>query len=300
MQNSIAQPYTLGENEAEAYGPEGIGISTADFLRDDLRQRLLAADDIGELGFFEEREMERSSVAVVRASPALTAEHFDVMTTRAEAIILIGFATGTTPDRLEPVIKKRVQSGVPVFILAANYAENNGPYRLAYAAGQGNLSAGAVLLQKININSTVFLCEIIKDAIEDGKRGQELAHYIEQMFAYHSGQQPPKAEWETPEEGVAHYRANTYEPFLRRLGYGPFGVRLFAEKWEQVGTRMNTKVAVALEQELKKIEKTVQITRQKNSSGRAPKGLRKKLRAIKAAIRKALIAQDKHHYPLTI
>ncbi len=170
------------------------------------------------------------SLPTIMSLPYLTAKEFDERTLRAKAIILIGYATGTTPDRLLSIIKKRVENGVPVIILADNHGDIHGIPQLKYAAGSGALEVGAVLLQKINVRYAKMLKEDILKALDEGKQGTDLASYIEKMFAYKEGEIPPPPDWEVPER--VNEQREIYRKTLIRIGMKPEEIEKELSRWE--------------------------------------------------------------------
>lgn len=153
-----------------------------------------------ELGVPTKAEVEDSDprVPAIECDPLLKADEFLARTEHAEAIIVVAFASGAMPDRLVPAIRQRIQEGIPVFVLSNNPGENHGPLRVIYAAGSGAYEAGAVRLEKVNVNHHREVKAAIHEALAKGLRGQALAREIGQLYTYQDGETLPVAEWDRP------------------------------------------------------------------------------------------------------
>lgn len=154
-----------------------------------------------ELGIPTNAEVEDSDprVPALMCDPFLTADYFLKKTEHAQAIVVVAFATGAMPDRLVPAIQQRLQQGIPVFVLSNNPGDSHGILRVKYAAGSGAYEAGAIGLQKVNVNQHQEVKAAISEALERGLSGQELAREIEQRYAYQEGEELPLAEWDDPD-----------------------------------------------------------------------------------------------------
>lgn len=116
-------------------------------------------------------------------SPALTAEFFDAIENAGlKALVVEGYAAGTTPEALNPFIARTVQRGVPVFVLSNNPGEDHGPQRIKYAVHQQAVDAGATILRGVNINAAEEVANAIQDAIDAGKTGQDLAQALIDIY----------------------------------------------------------------------------------------------------------------------
>lgn len=153
-----------------------------------------------EFGIPTRAEIEDSDpkVPTLMCDPFIKADDFLARTERAEAIIVVAFATGAMPDRLVPAIQQRIQQGIPVFVLSDNPGNNHGILRVIYDAGSGAYKAGAIGLQKINVNQYRELKAIILEALGKGLKGKDLEREIEQRYAYQQGEKKPLAQWEDP------------------------------------------------------------------------------------------------------
>jgi len=94
--------------------------------------------------FNESHEKPEVNIGLVSATPLLTPEQFEAMTSGSEAIILIAYATGTTPERLNSAIKTKVDSGIPVFLLSSNSADDHGILKTTYDVQAKSAQAGAI------------------------------------------------------------------------------------------------------------------------------------------------------------
>ncbi len=100
----------------------------------------------------ENHEVPRASIGFVKATPTLSIEQMELATTGTDAIVFEVFATGTAPERLIPFVKSKVDSGTPVFLLSDNRGDNHGILKIIYEPQFNYAKAGAVALEKVNIN----------------------------------------------------------------------------------------------------------------------------------------------------
>ena len=98
------------------------------------------------------------------------------------AIIIIAYASGATPDRLNPWIKRIVKRGVPVFIVSDNVGENHGIQRLKYATQTAPVEAGATPLRNANVNHLAEVIYVIRQAVHARKEGKELATTLVSVY----------------------------------------------------------------------------------------------------------------------
>lgn len=120
--------------------------------------------------------------AVVKAEPTLTPELFQHFTHGAESIIITSFANGTVPNRLSAVIKLKVDSGIPVFLISNNSGDNHGIERLKYQVQVDIAQAGAIALKKVNINNIESVIRAIQEETVLGKKGSDLERAISERF----------------------------------------------------------------------------------------------------------------------
>lgn len=113
----------------------------------------------------------------------LTDRLFDAATAPGTAaLILVGYATGTTPTAINPFIKRSVENGVPVIVLSDNRGENTGPQRLKYETQVAAVEAGATPLKDINVNGLGEVVSAAREAARSGKAGQELADTLVSQY----------------------------------------------------------------------------------------------------------------------
>lgn len=177
-----------------------------------------------------DNEGARADISIIFCTPALTVEDLDIAAIDKDAVILIAYASGTTPDRLLPAIKNIIDSGKAVILISNNPGDSMGVVHMQYAAGSGALAAGAVLLQKANINHLAEVEKSIIDAIRKGKKGRELAQYIKDQYSFQPGEEVPPAEWDT-REGIEKQRELTRQTF-RRIGMPDDKVEEELKRWE--------------------------------------------------------------------
>ncbi|MFH0820373.1 MAG: hypothetical protein V1908_01220 [Candidatus Peregrinibacteria bacterium] len=140
---------------------------------------------------------------VISVGPGITAGLLEHCTAVAKAVILVTYASGTTPGCLNPVIRARVLAGVPVFLVANNPKNDNGIINSRrYATQVSALEAGAIPIEKVNVNRIEDVLSAIQDGLDAGQTGMELGETVRVKFAYGPGEKVPLAEWETP-EGLA-------------------------------------------------------------------------------------------------
>ncbi len=178
-----------------------------------------------------EAEGHNPTIGVFTCHPGVTAEQFLVRSQDVEVIIVIGYASGTTPDRLAPAIAQRIDESIPVIILSNNPGDEYGIVRLRYAAGQAALAAGAKLLQKVNVRHLDTVLEAINIAHAQGLRAQALAEAIDHQFAFQDGETIPLAEWETA-DGIAAEQKRARR-FLVEQGFDGWALAVALEQWER-------------------------------------------------------------------
>lgn len=157
-----------------------------------------------------EVETSDSRVPTLMCTPFLEAEEFLERTQSAQAIIVVAFATGAMPDRLVPAMQQRLQEGVPIFVLSDNAGNDHGILKITYAAGIGAYKAGAIPLEKANVNNHQEVKAAILEALDQGIKGQELTRTIKEKFSYQKGETRPVAQWDNPDY-VAPPRKNIRE-----------------------------------------------------------------------------------------
>jgi L-asparaginase/Glu-tRNA(Gln) amidotransferase subunit D len=125
-----------------------------------------------------------AKISSIRATPGMPPNLFERATEGANAVIFIGFTTGTTPTNLNEIIKRRTDEGIPVFILSDNPRDSYGIINpRKYETQVEALEAGAIPLQAVNVNKITEVGQAIKKAFATGKRGGELAKVIKEQFS---------------------------------------------------------------------------------------------------------------------
>lgn len=159
---------------------------------------------------------------VISVMPTITAEgilHI-VKKGKPKALILSTFASGTTPGWINPAIQEITQMGIPVFLLSDNKGDRDGIRNPKhYGAQEDSYLAGAIALQKVNVNSGTEVLDAIQDEIDAGKSGATLGEAIRTKFAYASALEVPKAKWEIP-EGIAALQKETKHTVVAPLSRG--------------------------------------------------------------------------------
>ena len=147
-----------------------------------------------------------------------------------EALIFVTHASGAHGDRFTPALSEIISSGIPVFLVSDNPGDDHGILRVQYAAGARSFQAGAIAIEKINVRDIALLKQEIYEALALGKRRNELAQHIQELFSYGENEEPPKPEWELP-EGIAAVRAGT-ERVLRRAGMDEEEIAAYLAQWD--------------------------------------------------------------------
>ncbi len=128
--------------------------------------------------------VQEAKIGSLVVNPALQPKFLEDATQGADAFILIGYASGGTPEILNDVIRKRTTEGVPIFIVSDNRKNDHGILNpRKYDVQAKSLDAGAIPIQSINVNKIVELAAAIKKAFAEGKRGTELGKAIQQQFS---------------------------------------------------------------------------------------------------------------------
>jgi len=168
---------------------------------------------------------------IIMCRPTLTSGIFALRTQYAKTVVLVNYATGTTPDVLTPIIERLVENEVPVFLVADCPSDKAGittPRK--YGAAIPAIEAGAIPIEKVNVRDVRLVNEAVKDW-SDRLSGRELGGYIGKMFAYQDGEKKPSAEWETP-GGIERYQMEIVKPFLTRLGIPRDQISTVSKVWK--------------------------------------------------------------------
>lgn len=182
---------------------------------------------------FSEREFENpkpARVANVIASPMLTPEQFDLATGDADAIIFEVYATGTSPETLNEIIRKKTDSGTPVFLVSNNPGDSHGILKVTYGTQASSEAAGAFRIAKANVNQLAEINDVIQKEFNKGLRGNALGAAVVDFFSYKEGDAIPKPDWEKP-EAIAQQK-ELYKKTLIRMGASPEEIAKTLQEWE--------------------------------------------------------------------
>lgn len=182
---------------------------------------------------FDENRLEQyklARVANVMASPMLTPEQFDLATGDADAIIFEVYATGTSPDRLNETIRKKTDSGTPVFLVSNNPGDSHGILKATYQTQVNSEAAGAFRIAKANVNQLAEINDVIQKEFNKGLRGNALGLAVTTHFSYKEGDSIPKPDWENP-EAIAQQK-ELYKKTLIRTGASPEEIAKTLQEWE--------------------------------------------------------------------
>src|SRR3989344_5459220 len=100
-------------------------------------------------------------VAVLKVDPSLADPgdarlNFDVqLSMNPKAMILLAYATGGTPETLNPFIKECTNKGIPVFLLSNNYGRKTGIEKVSYGPNVEASKTGAIPLRDVNTNNVL-------------------------------------------------------------------------------------------------------------------------------------------------
>lgn len=131
-----------------------------------------------------------SDIGVININPALTSNlpltikmFRGFVDAGAKAIVLDAYATGTTPEVLNPLIAEFAkEKGVPVFVVSRNPGDKHGIQRIVYTVQEEAQNAGATPLRDVNINDADAILSAIQTAIDKGFTGEKLVEEITFQF----------------------------------------------------------------------------------------------------------------------
>jgi len=171
------------------------------------------------------------NVPVIKITPFLESKDAERQTESADAVILITYASGATPERLGEFVDKMIKNNIPVFLVSDNIADNHGILNIKkYETGAKIAEAGATAIEKINAKDVLELMKVIQKYLSEGLRGVALAEKVRDEFSYKPGELKPLAEWETP-EGIAHLREST-KWVMQRSGLSGSELDKAMRQWE--------------------------------------------------------------------
>lgn len=171
----------------------------------------------------------KAKIPQVEVTPFTTPEQFEMLTDNSDAIIMIVFATGTSPERLNDVIKKRTSEGTPVFFVSKNPGDNHGILKITYGTQEKAKEAGAISLEKVNVNNLDLIISAIQVEFKKGKRGTELGEIIREKFSYKRDEPRPIAAWEDPAK--IDEMEKLYRHTLKRENISAEEIEEIIKKW---------------------------------------------------------------------
>ncbi|MEK7601470.1 MAG: hypothetical protein AAB480_02980 [Patescibacteria group bacterium] len=127
-------------------------------------------------------------VAVLEVTPALASTDGARLNFHAhlranpKALLLIAYASGGTPESLNPFIQEYTDRGIPVFLLSNNPADDHGIREITYGVQADAAKAGAVSFKDVNINNFHQVVRTIQDAAKEGLEGEDLKKAIIAQF----------------------------------------------------------------------------------------------------------------------
>ncbi len=137
-------------------------------------------------------------IPTINAYPGMDAGVLDSVAEKANAIIIVVFANGGSPQILNPSIKKITENGVPIFLVSDNAGAEHGITRVFDQTQIESAKAGAIFIEKANINNLSEISKFIQQEFAQGKSGSELGESVREHFSYKEGEQKPVMEWEDP------------------------------------------------------------------------------------------------------
>lgn len=172
-------------------------------------------------------------ISIVMVTPGMNPESLTELASRKEikAIVLVAYATGTTPQTLNEAIQEVTRKGIPVFLLSNNPADPAGILNdISYMTQAKSKEAGAIALQKVNIKHIQQVLDAIQAEIDTKKKGAELGEAIRVKYAYVPGEEKPKPDWEIPAK-IAEQRTLLGHT-LRRIGTPEDEIEKVLDQWE--------------------------------------------------------------------
>lgn len=166
-------------------------------------------------------------------TPGMNPESLTALASMKEikAMVLVTYATGTTPETLNGAIQEVTQKGIPVFLLSSNSGDPAGILNdTNYEPQAQSKKAGAIALQKVNIKHIQQVLDAIQAEIDAKKKGPELGEAIRTKYAYAPGEEKPKPDWEIPSK-IAEQRTLLGHT-LRRMGTPEDEIEKALDRWE--------------------------------------------------------------------
>ncbi len=180
----------------------------------------------------QDKEVEKNyKIPIIKVTPNLKGKTFLSATEGSDAVMLVVSASGAVGKRFGESVQERIDTGIPVFLVSDNKADNHGILNpRKYGSTESVLDAGAMAVEKYNVNDFSLIMKTVEDLLDSGLRGKELSKAVSNKFSYQEGEEKPKEDWNT-EEGVAEMRALTRQT-LKRTGMSGQELDDYMKKWE--------------------------------------------------------------------
>lgn len=171
----------------------------------------------------------KAKIALLRVAPGMSPEQLEEFTRNSDAVILVVYATGTSPESLNSAIKKRTEEGIPVFLVSNNPGDIYGIVKIIYEPQVKSKDAGAIPLEKVNINNIDTINAAIEEEFSKGKSGAELGEAIREKFAYREDESRPIPAWEDPVE--INKQESLYRQTLKKQGLSEEQIETILKDW---------------------------------------------------------------------
>lgn len=168
-------------------------------------------------------------VSQIFINPGMTPNQLEEFTANSNAVVLIVYATGASPESLNEVIKNRTDEGIPVFLVSNNPGDNHGILKITYGTQEKSKNSGAFALEKVNVNNLEVINAVIEQKYKEGKRGAELGRAVQEEFLYKDNESRPIPSWEDPIQIAEQERI--YRQTLKRQGSKPEEIEKIIKEW---------------------------------------------------------------------
>ena len=121
------------------------------------------------------------TIAVLTMNPAMNPDVARASLTAFpdhKAMVIVGYASGSTPDWLNPIIQESTAAGTPVFIVSSNYGSDHGIANPSYGVHAAATQAGAIFIEDMNSRNIFPILDSIQEEIDSGKTGLQLAQPV--------------------------------------------------------------------------------------------------------------------------
>jgi len=102
----------------------------------------------------------------------------DFTPARTAAVVLVGYACGTTPENLNPFINRVTNGGVPVFIISGEDSGSGGIQKLTYETQVAAVEAGATPIRDVDSTRMVEVIDYIREVSHRGLIDQVLVDSV--------------------------------------------------------------------------------------------------------------------------